>query len=367
MTRRSKRRWTLLKRRVRSVNFSERVVPGAQDLITALDARDLNPDSRFSDRLPRDLEVVRYRLHDQDLLNAKIEGPITIHSRLNAGDVRLNRSIDRYRTEKEVVGEGLPRYWFSLVNVGSVQVSQGAHTAVSSGTIGSALRCLPGTTGISSDDSVRTNLSIEADALERVMSVMLDDRLKERIDFHPVVDWGRGLAGTVVSLMDLLVEDARRGDGLVANDIALASFTDTLLRTVVLGLHHNYSSRLSDIASAALPASIRRAEEFMRTHADEPLRMADVAAAAGCSLRSLEASFKQVRGLTPIAALRTVRLDGVRHLLRRGEEGSVAAAARRYGFTNAGRFATAYCERFGERPSDTVAGRTRRFNAGPSA
>ena len=342
------------------VRFPERVVPGAQDLNTALDVHDLDVDSRFSDQLPEDLKDVRYRLHDLHLLDAGITAPITIHSRLNAGDIRLNRSVDRYSTEKHLVGEGLPRYWFGLVNVGAVQVSQGAHTAVSSGTIGSALRSRPGTMGLSSDNSVRTNLSIEADALEHTLSAMLDDRLEDQIEFHPVVDWGEGLARSVVGLMDCLVADAKRPNGLVTNDIALASFSDVLLRTVLLGLQHNHSERLSSPGCAALPVAVRRAEDFMRVHADRPVRMAEVAVAAGCSLRTLEASFERARTMTPLAAFRSIRLERVREDLRRGEGEQIGAIARRYGFTNAGRLATAYRERFGELPSDTAALRPKR-------
>lgn len=347
-------RWSSFVSETRHVKFPERIVPGAQDLNTALDARDLDADSRFSDQLPKDLDVVRYHLRDRSLLDAGVNEPITIHSRLNVGDVRLNRCVDRYGTEKEVVGDGLPRYWFSLVNRGSVQVGQGAHSAVSSGMIGAALRALPGTKGLSSDDSVRTNLSIEAHALEHVASAIFDDHLKHRIDFFPVVDWSEGLARSVVGLMDFLVADARNPYGLVTNDVALASFNDTLLRALLVGLRHNFSHRLPSPADAAMSAPVRRAEEFMRTHAEKPIRMTDVAVAIGCSLRTLEASFGRARGLTPAAALRMIRLDGVRRLLQKGEVGSVAAAARRYGFTNAGRLAAAYVERFGEHPSDTV-------------
>lgn len=349
------------------MKFPERLVPGAQDFNAALDARDLDVDSRFSDQLPKDLEVVRYRLHDRSLVKSGIGDTITTHSRLNAGDIRINRSVDLYGTEKEVVGDGLPRYWFSLVNTGSVQVSQGAHASVSCGTVGAALRALPGTRGLSSDGSVRTNLSIEAHALDHTLSAMLDDRVEERVDFFPVVDWSRGLAKSVVGLMDVLVADAKGRDGLVANDVALASFSDTLLRTVVHGLRHNYSHRLSSPADAARRDPVRRAEEFMRVHAEDAIRMADVAAAAGCSLRTLEASFGRARGLTPLGALRAIRLDRVRVLLRRGDVESVAVAAHRFGFTNAGRLAAAYAKRFGERPSDTIAGRPRYFDVGGPA
>lgn len=336
------------------MRFSELIVPGAEDLITVRDPHDLSDTSCMSDRLPKDLDVVRYRLRDRSLLEVDFAEPITTHSRLNAGDLHLTRIVDRFETEMEIGGDGLPRYWFGLVNAGALQVCQGTHVAVASGTSGLALQGLPGTGALSSDDSVRTNLWIEADALELTLAAMLDEDLKGAITFRPVVDWSVGLAGSLLGLMDYLVADAQRVGGLVTNEVAFASFNDMVLRTILLGLPHDRSERLTDLAGAALPHPIRRAEEFMRAHADRPLRMTEIAAAAGCSLRTLEATFERVRGETPLAALRAIRLDKVREVLQRGAGESVGDVARRFGFTNAGRFAAAYARRFGEHPSDTI-------------
>lgn len=99
--------------------------------------------------------------------------------------------------------------------------------------------------------------------------------------------------------------------------------------------------------ATALPAYIHRAEEFMRVQAAWPIRMPEVAAAAGCSLRTLNAVFRDFRGQGPQAALQAIRLDCVHAELSRGAEGeSIGSVARRYGFANASRFHAAFQRRF---------------------
>lgn len=93
----------------------------------------------------------------------------------------------------------------------------------------------------------------------------------------------------------------------------------------------------------------------MRANAGAPIRMDHVADAAGCSVSTLGAVFRRFRHTTPLATLHAFRLDRVHVELNRGlESGSIAEVARRYGFTNPGRFMAAYRRRFGEVPSATA-------------
>ena len=335
------------------VRFPDLILPGADDLIMVRDPRDMDGRSRVTRRLPSDLSPVHYRLRDRSLFAAEFAEPIAVHSRLNLGDLHLTRIVDRFGTAMEIGGPGLPRYWFGLVNAGAVEVHQGAHAAVLSGAIGSALRGLSGTGSLSSDDSVRTSLWVEADALERALSLLIDAPAGS-IAFRPVVDWSSGLAESLLGLTDYLAADMRSPNGLASNGIASATFSDLVLRTILVGLPHDRSGHLARIGDASAPAYVRRAEEYMRTHADRPLRMAEIAAAAGCSLRTLDAGFARYRGATPLAVLRALRLDRAREALQRNGEVPIGDVAWRFGFTNAGRFAAAYARRFGEHPSDTV-------------
>lgn len=145
-------------------------------------------------------------------------------------------------------------------------------------------------------------------------------------------------------------------DGLADNAVALASDTDLILSLVLRGLPRNYLGRLPGRSEiVAVPAYVRRAEAYMHANVSTPIRMQQIAAAAGCSVGTLEAVFRHFRDTTPLAALHAIRLDAVNAELNRSGSGeSAAELARRYGFTNRGRFRMAYRHRFGETPPETA-------------
>ena len=113
--------------------------------------------------------------------------------------------------------------------------------------------------------------------------------------------------------------------------------------------------RLARPANSPVPRSIRRAEEFIRSRAGQPIALHEVAEAAGCSVRSLQLGFRQFRDTTPAAAIRQVRLEAARQILALGESAqTVTDVAYQYGFTNPGRFSGLYKEMFGVSPADDL-------------
>ena len=142
---------------------------------------------------------------------------------------------------------------------------------------------------------------------------------------------------------------------MVSNAVALASMTDFLVGLALEAAPNNYSNQLSLGPATVVPAYVRRAEDFMRAHCSEPIRLTDVAAAAGCSVRTLGAVFPLFRGQTPLVALHACRLEQVHaELSRSTADTTIKAVAHGYGFTNASRFTTAFLRRFGETPADVV-------------
>jgi AraC-like DNA-binding protein len=100
---------------------------------------------------------------------------------------------------------------------------------------------------------------------------------------------------------------------------------------------------------------LRDAIRFIEEHATDRPAVPDIAAACGLSQRGLQDVFARTLGTTPNRFLRDHRLDQVRGSLLRGQaEQGVTTIARRWGFTNPGRFAAAYRERFGEDPATTL-------------
>ncbi len=85
--------------------------------------------------------------------------------------------------------------------------------------------------------------------------------------------------------------------------------------------------------------------------------MADIAAAGGAGVRSLEQGFHEELSCTPSAYLRDRRLERARlDLLGASvdDQLTVADIAVRWGFTHLGRLASTYRHRFGESPSQTL-------------
>lgn len=74
------------------------------------------------------------------------------------------------------------------------------------------------------------------------------------------------------------------------------------------------------------------------------------------SVRSLQEGFRRHVGCAPMTYLQQLRLNRVRETLLEGDPArvTVAAVAHRWGFAHLGRFASAYRERFGESPSETL-------------
>ncbi|WP_243073782.1 helix-turn-helix domain-containing protein [Microbacterium sp. SS28] len=102
--------------------------------------------------------------------------------------------------------------------------------------------------------------------------------------------------------------------------------------------------------------SIRLAIAFMEEHAHEPITVGDIAIAAGTTTRSLQDAFRRRFDMTPTQFLRRLRLRLAHDQLVTGAEAglTVRAAAQRWGFAHAGRFAQQYLMEYGEHPSQTL-------------
>ena len=336
------------------MNYSQTMTPGADKLIVISEPHKVADSTRLRLVLPKDLAMIRYSIHDRRLLRRRLDGPISTQLRVHANGIYVTEVSDRYQTEMAIGGAGLPRYWFAFANTGTMVVDQGGSSVTAGQDVGIALLGRPETHLLSSDGSLRTNVWIDAAVLERALSAMLGDSLRRPLEFRMAVDWGRGLAFSLRQQIKYFASELRRRDGLVSNPTALACLTDLILQTLLLALPHNHSDRLARPKAELAPGLLIRAEDYMRAHAGQPIRMEQVAAAAGGSIRALNAAYRRYRDTTPLSALRSIRLANVRAELLQSGEASIGEIAARHGFTNVGRFARAYSELFGELPSRTL-------------
>jgi AraC-like DNA-binding protein/tetratricopeptide (TPR) repeat protein len=104
-----------------------------------------------------------------------------------------------------------------------------------------------------------------------------------------------------------------------------------------------------------LPRGVKRALAAVRTDVGREWSLADLAAIAGVSPRTLQRQFKVFLGETPGATLRDIRFEYARRELLQGLSSTkVAGVALDSGFTHLGRFSTEYRRRYGETPSQTL-------------
>jgi len=135
--------------------------------------------------------------------------------------------------------------------------------------------------------------------------------------------------------------------------VAWRQFEQQLLTGFLLSHRHDYTQALLAPQAAAVPFYVKRAEAYIEAHFAEPLSLADLAAQAGVSARSLQSGFQNFRNITPMGFLRAVRLRRAHEALLVADPAAVTVTqiALACGFAHLGEFGTAYRRVFGVTPS----------------
>jgi AraC-like DNA-binding protein len=104
-----------------------------------------------------------------------------------------------------------------------------------------------------------------------------------------------------------------------------------------------------------LPRSVRRALDAMHANVGHNWSVAELAAVAGISGRTLQRQFLSFLGKTPRAVLRDIGFERARRELLQGSpRARITDIALSCGFPHCGRFSIEYRRRFGETPSQTL-------------
>jgi len=335
--------------------LADPALAGKFSITHSTDAAEFTASSRISTRLPGSSQEYEYRLRDRTLWRRRFDTPIFALADRSAGVVSVCFAENRFGTEVTLSGDEGSMFVVALPSRGALTLVRDGAATTADATGGLVMRPSPRARVLFGDASARVNVAIKVAEVEAALSQAIDRDLRRALDFAPGMDWSRGLASGFRRQLDGVIAEFRSEAGVADNPVALAAMTDLLVALLLRAVPHSYSAEMEAAASCAVPAYVRRGEAYMRTHGDRPIRIADVAAAAGCSVRNLNDVFRRFRGTTPLAALHGIRLESVRAALLAGAQGeSAAAVARRYGFTNASRFAAAYRRRFGEAPVETA-------------
>lgn len=211
------------------------------------------------------------------------------------------------------------------------------------------------------DDVALISIPIRAEVVRRHEAMLTGRPCVDLPWFHETVTLSSGPFAALVTLVQMLIADLERPDGLWRQSpIALSRVQDAVL-TVLLTAQPRHQHLEAASALLARPSIVRRVEAFMRQYAWSPLTLADLAEVAGVSGRTLQRTFMAVLGHGPMAHLRVVRLGLARDRLQapRPDE-TVTKVALDCGYFHLGRFSGEYRTQFGERPSETL----RRARAG---
>ena len=137
--------------------------------------------------------------------------------------------------------------------------------------------------------------------------------------------------------------------------LVLAELEQALIVSFICNNPNNYSAFLDDRTLPAASWQVRRAEEYIEAHWDQPITIEELVRVTSASARSLFHQFKRSRGQSPMGFAKQVRLQRAREMLGRTDvSSSVTETALACGFSNLGHFASDYFKRFAERPSDTI-------------
>ncbi len=160
--------------------------------------------------------------------------------------------------------------------------------------------------------------------------------------------------GALIDLVRWICRDLDHARPVSADPIAAERMETLLLDTVLSACRHDGSRP----KVGPVPRNVRRCEEFIELHAADAISIADMTAVSGASERMLFQDFHDHRATSPMAFLKSVRLERAHADLvsANGGERTVSEVANAWRFAHAGQFARDYRGRFGRNPSVTLRG-----------
>lgn len=162
-------------------------------------------------------------------------------------------------------------------------------------------------------------------------------------------DRRRATASGAAAAFDLslhLIEDVLGAD--IATEVA-CWFQHPLVRGQ--GVIQKVPTVNSESTDDMLPPIVREAVEMFASHIEDPINVADVAAAIGVSVRQVERMFKKTTGKSPLHYYRALRMNAARQLVLYSKD-SMTEIALAVGYASATPMIQNYEEVFGVHPAE---------------
>lgn len=283
---------------------------------------------------------VPHRLSAAGALDARLNvvrsGPITVGYLAYGAEARL--AVPPMRDAFHV----------NLTLTGTTHVRQGGGTARTSAHRSGVMLSPTETSTLTwSADAAQFALKLERAAVERQLAALLGDRPARPLRFDLAVDLTRPAGAALLTAVRFLAAQLELQDA--PQDLVLRHLESYILTQVLLGVPNNYSDRLGAGGGGARPSVLDDVADHIEAHPDRPLELAELAALAGVPAAAFRAAFRARFGCTPAEYVREVRLARAHAQLRGGlpPGTGLADVARRWGFTDVGRFTAAYSARYG--------------------
>jgi len=204
------------------------------------------------------------------------------------------------------------------------------------------------------DDFEQLFVRVSSGAIERKLAVLLGRSIGRGFEFELAEFAAPAMMSGLQRLINLLVEQLDDEDSRLA-PVALRELEQAVILQLLFASRHTFSAHLAREPLDTTSVHVRRVEAFIEANWSRPITIEALVEAAGVSARTLFRAFERLRGCSPMAFARQMRLDRAHNLLLRPDDtASVTGIALLCGFSNLGHFANAYRIRFGELPSQTL-------------
>lgn len=307
----------------------------------------------------RDLDEVRERVasfycpHSLNLKSARGRLDTRYH-RVSFGYMSFNYLS--YGADVSVVpGEFKDFYMVEIPLSGSACINYGKNSVRSEASTGAVVSSIQPVSSEWSSDAKRLMVQIDRNFMERYAISILGHPLKSPLDFKLELDLSSGIGCGLQSYVEHITRQINEDNYFNEYHLVRRQVVRTILTMLLNGQTNNYSEEIKAVEMPGAPKQIQRAYDYIMTHYDKDISIDDIINVSGVSARSLFAGFKRYKGVSPMMALKTRRLQAVYDdlkLLGAGE--TITQIAYKWGFSHMGNFAKDYKMMFGELPSETI-------------
>lgn len=164
----------------------------------------------------------------------------------------------------------------------------------------------------------------------------------------PMRDWSSQKINQLKDLLNTLIKPNHTN---VASELQ----EDMLLMAMLDILQQDDTHRRQSPSLAKRQAAVAKVKAHLLTHPNKQITITELCELVHVSRRTLQYSFEDVLGISPLRYLRISRLNAVRRTLLSGikDDETILRISEQWGFWHAGQFAHDYTQLFGENPSQT--------------